>query len=144
MRRRKRGSAIHASARASRPADSPPPYRKGWRGRKFQNPAAFVFRKEVGNKGGRNGYKRCLANAYQSVTQQQLSVGVGDRRHQSQPAPEHSPQYDDQLARVPVSERTHKRRGHHVEQEKSAGKISNLGVGELEFGLYQRLHREQY
>src|SRR5258708_7474133 len=56
-----------------------------------KNAAAFIFRKEVSDKRGRNGYKRCLANAYQSVTQQQLSVGVGDRRHQSQPAPEHSP-----------------------------------------------------
>ena len=109
-----------------------------------ENAAAFIFRKKIGNKSGRDGHKRCLAHAYQSVPQQQLSVGVGDSRHQSQPTPEHRAQNDDQLARVAVSQRADKRRRDHVEQQKSAGEISNLGVGELEFGLHQRLHREQH
>ena len=78
------------------------------------------------------------------MTKQQFSVGVGDRGHQGQPTPEHRTQHDDQLARVAVSQRADKRRRDHVEKQKSAGEISDLGVGELEFALHQRLHREQH
>ena len=109
-----------------------------------ENAAAFVFRKKVGDKSGRDGHKRRLAHSHQSVAEQQFAVGVGDRGHQGQPAPENGAQDDDQLARIAVRERADKRRSHHVEQQKSAGEISNLGVGELEFGLHQRLHREQH
>ena len=109
-----------------------------------ENAAAFIFWKKVGDKSRSDGHERRLAHSHQRVAEQQLTVGVGDRGHQSQPAPEHCAQDDDQLARIAVRQRADKRRGHHVEQQESAGEISNLCVGEVEFGLHQRLHREQH
>ena len=109
-----------------------------------ENAAAFAFRKKVGNKRGSNGHKSRFADADQCVAEKQFPIGVGDRRQQCQPAPEHSPQHDNQLARVAVSQRADKGRGHHVEQQKGAGQISDLGIGEMKFALHQRLHRKQH
>ncbi len=61
-----------------------------------------------------------------------------------QSAPENSAQDDDQLARIAIGQRAHEWRGHHVEQQKGAGEISDLSVGELEFVLHQRLHCKQH
>src|SRR5229473_3355623 len=44
-----------------------------------ENAAAFVFRKKVRDKGGRDGDKRRLTDTHQRMTEQQLSVRVGDR-----------------------------------------------------------------
>src|SRR5579872_7097891 len=77
------------------------------------------------------------------MANQQLPVRMRDRSQQSKTAPENCAQNDDQLARVPVSKRSGKWRRYHVKPQKRAGEISHLRVGEMEFTLHQRLHREQ-
>ena len=109
-----------------------------------KNAAAFVFRKKIRDKRWRDGHKCRFAHTDQGMPQQQFSVGVSHRRHQRQATPEHRPQHDDQLARVAIGERSDEWRGHHVEHQKRAGEISNLGVAEVKFALHQRLHRKQY
>ena len=69
---------------------------------------------------------------------------MGDRREQRQPAPENRAQHDDQLARIAIRQRPHKRRGDHVKAQKRAGEISDLRLAEMKFILHQRLHRKQH
>src|SRR5579864_6746350 len=75
---------------------------------------------------------------------QQLPISVSHRCEERKSAPEDRAQNDDHFARVPVGKRTGKGRGNHVKAEKSAREISDLGVGEMKFGLHQRLHRKQH
>src|SRR5262249_40431268 len=53
------------------------------------------------------------------------------------------PENDDFLARIPVGKRASKGRGDHVETQKGAGQVTDLGVGEMKFTLHQRLHGKQ-
>ena len=70
-------------------------------------------------------------------------VGVRDRGQQGDHTPENGAQNNDQLARVPVGQRSDKGRGDHVENQKRAGEISELSVAEMKFVPHQRLHRKQ-
>src|SRR5580700_3940965 len=69
---------------------------------------------------------------------------MSERGEQREPAPEERAQNDDELARIAVGQRTDKRRSHHVETQKCAGKIANLRLGKVELVLHQWLHREQH
>ena len=78
------------------------------------------------------------------MANQQLGVGVCDRSQQCKAAPENCAQHDDELAGIAVGKRPHKGRGHHVEAQKRAGEIADLGLGHMKLILHQRLNREQH
>ncbi len=69
---------------------------------------------------------------------------MGKGGEQRKAAPEHRTKNDDQLTRVAISQRPHKRRGDHIKAEEGAGEISDLNLAQMEFVLHQRLHREQH
>ena len=63
---------------------------------------------------------------------------------QSKAAPEKCSQNDNEFARVPVSQRTDKRRGDHVEAEERTSQVPDLLFRDVELILHQRLDGEQY
>src|SRR3954463_7985998 len=109
-----------------------------------QIPPTFLLFKKIGNKSRRNGDECCLTYPHQRVTNQQFGVGMRDRSEQSQAAPEDRSQNNNQLPRIAIRQRPHKRRRNHVEAKKSASQISNLLFGEMKLILHQRLHRKQH
>ena len=109
-----------------------------------ENAAAFFFGEQVGNESRRDGNERGFAHTDEGMANQQLPVGMGDRRQQRQSAPEEGAENDDQLARIAVGQRPGERRRDHVEAQKSASQIAHLSIAEMKLGLHQRLHREQH
>src|SRR5271170_4437307 len=107
-----------------------------------KNAPAFVLRKKIGDESWSDGHEGRFANPNQRVANQQLPVGMRDRGQEGERAPEDGAENDYFLSRIAVGEWTGKRRGDHVKAKKRAGKISDLRIGEMEFALHQRLHRE--
>src|SRR2546423_15243458 len=100
-----------------------------------QDSAPSIFGIEIGNKCGRNRDERSLPNPDQSVSNEQLGVIVGDRGEKGERAPKEGAQSDDALARVPVGQRTDKRRRNHVKDQKGTRESTELGLRQVELGL---------
>ena len=109
-----------------------------------ENAAALLFRKKIRNEGGRNGDEGRFADSDQRVAYQQFRVGMRDSGQQRECTPEDGAEGDDQLARIPIRQRTDKRRSHHVESQKRTGEVADLRLRQVKLGLHQRLHGKQH
>src|SRR5579864_2231093 len=109
-----------------------------------ENASSHPLGEQVGYERRRDGYKGSFPHTHQRVSDQQFSVGVGHCREQGERAPEQCTQDDDELARIAVGQRPYEGRRDHVEPEKGAGQIANLGIRQVKLVLHQRLHREQH
>jgi len=100
-----------------------------------EDPAALVFRKEIGYECGRDGDEGCLANSDEGCGEQQFPIVMVNAVNSVRALQKIAPRTIISLREITVGPAVRRTEQRPYRSQKCAGEIANLRIGEVKFAL---------